>query len=318
MIHLNFSKPIDVNAIPCQEKWQIDLVDFLKDWYSASPAIITKTSGSTGTPKNIELTKKAMAESAKMTGTFLNLKANDSALLCMPSSYIAGKMMLVRAIVWKLDLYREFTFSAMTPMQVENSLDKIYLIKKLIVGGAQPSAQLVSELKNQTTDIYESFGMTETISHIALKKISGHAANSVFKVMPNTKIRVDERGCLCILPPFLDEEIVTNDLVSLISENEFEWKGRMDHVINSGGIKIFPEQVEKQLKSIIQSDFIISSVHDPLLGNKVVIIIAGKKDLNLEKQILDFNFENKYEKPKEFIYVESFAKTPTGKIIRKI
>lgn len=331
MIHLNFSKHIDVNAIPCQEKWQIDLVDFLKDWYSASPTIITKTSGSTGTPKNIELTKKAMAESAKMTGTFLNLKANDSALLCMPSSYIAGKMMLVRAIVWKLDLYcikpvshplenvnREFTFSAMTPMQVENSLDKLYLIKKLIVGGAQPSAQLVSELKKQTTDIYESFGMTETISHIALKKISGHAVNSAFKVMPNTKIRVDERGCLCILPPFLDEEIVTNDLVSLISENEFEWKGRMDHVINSGGIKIFPEQVEKQLKSIIQSDFIISSVQDPVLGNKVVIIIAGKKDINLEKQILDFNFENKYEKPKEFIYVESFAKTPTGKIIRKI
>ncbi|MCO6565233.1 MAG: AMP-binding protein [Apibacter sp.] len=331
MIDLNFSKQIDPDTIPCQEKWQLDIVDFLKDWYSPSTTITTKTSGSTGTPKNIKLTKKAMAESAKMTGTFLNLRANDLALLCMPSSYIAGKMMLVRALVWKLHLYcieptshplenlnMIFTFSAMTPMQVENSLEKLYLIKKLIVGGAQPSFQLVSQLKNQSTDIYESFGMTETISHIALKKISDHEEHPVFKLMPNTKIRVDERGCLCVLPPFLNEEIKTNDLISIISENEFEWKGRIDNVINSGGIKIFPEQVEKQLKSVIDSEFIISSIKDPLLGNKVVIIIAGKKDTDLEEKILDFNFANKYEKPKEFIYVDSFAKTPTGKIIRKI
>lgn len=331
MIHLDFSKQIEIDKIPSKESWQKDIIDFLKDWYAPSVTITTKTSGSTGIPKNIELSKKAMIQSAKMTGTFLHLQIKDRALLCMPSSYIAGKMMLVRAIVWKLDLYcikpvshplenitMEFTFSAMTPMQVENSLDKLSFIKKLIIGGAQLSSQLQSKLKTRPTDIYESFGMTETISHIALKKVSGNNTKPFFKLMPNTKMRIDKRGCLCILTPFLKEEIITNDLVSIISDNEFEWIGRIDHVINSGGIKIFPEQVEKQLKSVINSDFIISSLEDPLLGNKVVLIIAGKKDLELERQILDFNYANRYEKPKEIIYINSFARTPTGKIIRKM
>jgi O-succinylbenzoic acid--CoA ligase len=330
MIQLDFSKEIHIKKLPRKEEWQENIVDFLEEWYSDSETITTKTSGSTGTPKNIELTKSAMIRSAAMTGEFLNLKENDSALLCMPSLYIAGKMMLVRAIVWKLNLFcikpvshplenltKEFVFSAMTPMQVENSLNKLHLIKKLIVGGAQISSPLLDQLKNLPTDIYESFGMTETISHIALKKVSGNQNFPVFRVLPGTKIRQDERGCLCILPSFLTEEIRTNDSVSILSENEFEWLGRIDNVINSGGIKIFPEKVEKQLKTIIADrEFIISSKKDSLLGNKVILLIAGEKIPELEQKIDEFPFENKYEKPKEIIYIEHFTKTPTGKIVR--
>jgi O-succinylbenzoic acid--CoA ligase len=330
MIRLDFSKKIHWEKLPQEEEWQKNIIHFLKEWHSGSDVIVTKTSGSTGIPKNIELKKSAMIRSATMTGEFLSLKKNDTALLCMPSLYIAGKMMLVRAIVWKLTLFcikpvshplenidKPFIFSAMTPMQVENSLDKLHLIKKLIIGGAQLSPHLHNQLKHYSTDIYESFGMTETISHIALKKVSGNQNHPVFHVLPNTKIRLDERGCLCILPSFLSHEISTNDIVSLISDHEFEWMGRIDHVINSGGIKIFPERVEKQLKTIIDREFIISSREDELLGNKVILVVAGEKISELERKIAEFSFENKYEKPKEIIYIDRFIKTPTGKIIRK-
>ena len=330
MIQLDFSKEIKIQELPQQEEWQKNIVAFLEEWYSDSEIVITKTSGSTGIPKNIELTKSAMIQSATLTGKFLNLKEGDTALLCMPSLYIAGKMMLVRAIVWKLNLFciqpvshplqnisREFTFSAMTPMQVENSLDKISAVKKLIVGGAQISSHLLNLLKNKPTDIYESFGMTETISHIALKKVSGNADHPVFHTLPDTRIRLDERGCLCIQPSFLQEEIITNDIVSIISDHEFEWLGRIDNVINSGGIKIFPEKVEKQLRTIIDREFIISSLPDDLLGNKVVLLIAGKTIPELKEKISNFPFENKYEKPKEIFYIDHFDKTHTGKIVRK-
>jgi O-succinylbenzoic acid--CoA ligase len=329
MIRLDFSKDLKIQEIPQEEEWQRNIVSFLKEWYSDSKTVVTHTSGSTGIPKNIELAKSAMIRSAAMTGEFLNLKENDSALLCMPSLYIAGKMMLVRAVVWKLNLFcikpvshplsrinQKFVFSAMTPMQVENSLDKLPLIKKLIVGGAQISTNLLSELKDMPVDVYESFGMTETISHIALRKVSGKENNSAFRIMPGTKIRLDERGCLCIHPSFLEEEIRTNDMVNLLSENEFIWLGRIDNVINSGGIKIFPEKVERQLKTVIDREFIISSKKDSLLGAKVVLLIAGEKIPELEKIIAEFPFESSYEKPREIIYTGSFAKTPTGKIIR--
>ncbi len=329
MIWLDFSKEIRIEEIPQKEEWQQNIVNFLKDWHSDSEIVVTKTSGSTGTPKNIELAKSAMIQSATITGQFLNLKKGNSALLCMPSLYIAGKMMLVRSIVWKLNLFciepsshplkninQTIDFSAMTPMQVENSLDNLYLLNKLIVGGAQISSHLLSKLKNLPTDIYESFGMTETISHIALKKISGREDNPLFQLMPKTKMRLDERGCLCITPPFLKEEIITNDMVSILSKNEFEWLGRIDNVINSGGIKIFPEKVEKQLKRIIDREFIISSRKDDLLGNKVILVVAGEKIPDLEEKISRFPFENKYEKPKEIIYIKHFDKTHTGKILR--
>ncbi len=328
-ILLDFSKKINPEEIPQEEEWQKNIVSFLKEWESDSESVITQTSGSTGAPKSIELTKSAMIRSAEMTGEFLGLKEKDTALLCMPSLYIAGKMMLVRAIVWKLKLIcikpsshplkninQRIVFSAMTPMQVENSLDKLGLIDKLIVGGAQISSSLLSKLKNRSTDIYESFGMTETISHIALKKVSGGEDNPVFRLMPDTRIRLDERGCLCISLSFLKEEIITNDVVSILSEKEFQWLGRIDNVINSGGIKIFPEKVEKQLKKIIDREFIISSQKDPLLGNQVILVIEGEKIPDLEEKISSFPFENKYEKPKKIVYIKQFDKTHTGKILR--
>ncbi|PQL93279.1 AMP-binding protein [Apibacter adventoris] len=329
MIFLDFSKEINLEKIPQKKEWQKNVVKFLKEWVSDSEIICTKTSGSTGVPKNIELSKKSMIQSAILTSEFLKLKTGDTALVCMPTQYIAGKMMLVRAWVWKLKLFcieptsnplekidQKFTFSAMTPMQVRNSLGKINLIEKLLIGGGQVSYDLQTILKKFNTEIYESFGMTETISHIALKKLSGNK-NHYFQSMKGTKIRKNEKGCLCIKPSFLNEEVITHDIINLISDHEFEWLGRLDNVINSGGIKIFPEKVEKQLKSIIDQEFIISKKFDEILGNKVILIIEGNESSILRNKIENFSFENKYEKPKEIIYIKRFKRTPTGKIIRE-
>lgn len=330
MLTLNFSTPINISQIPQEESWQKEIVDFLKEWYSTSEVVITQTSGSTGTPKKIERKKSAMRQSALMTGRFLNLKTGDTALLCMPARYIAGKMMLVRAIVWRLKLMcikpasrpleginQDIAFSSMVPMQVENSLDRLHQVQKLIIGGAQVALPLAEKLKHIPTDIYESFAMTETVSHIALKKISGGGENP-FRLLPDTKIRTDERGCLCVQPLFLDlgEEIITNDLVKILSDNEFEWLGRIDNVINSSGIKIFPEKVEKQLKPVIHQEFIISSEKDDLLGEKVILIVEGEKIDGLEEKIEHFPYQNKYEKPRRIFYTPHFERTPNGKLLR--
>ena len=330
MMILNFSKPVDIRQIPQEEDWQKEIADFLTEWYSDSETVVTQTSGSTGIPKKIERKKSAMKQSAIMTGRFLDLKTGDSALLCMPTCYIGGKMMLVRAIVWRLKLMcirpvshpleninQEIVFSAMTPMQVENSLGKLHLVRKLIIGGAHVALPLVEKLKNIPTDIYETFAMTETVSHIALRKISGGGENP-FRLLPDTKIRIDERGCLCIQPLFLDleEEIITGDLVKILSDNEFEWLGRVDNVINSGGIKIFPEKVERQLKSMIHRDFIISSEKDSLLGEKVILIVEGEKIPDLEEKMAEFPYQNKYEKPRKIVYVPHFERSSNGKLLR--
>lgn len=329
-MQIDFSKKIEISQWSKEEEWQQDIANFLKEWYSDSDFIITKTSGSTGKPKEIKIAKKAMLQSAQMTGKFLSLKENDSALLCMPSKYIAGKMMLVRSMVWKLNLTcikpsshplenlnQRFVFSAMTPMQVENSLDKLENIDKLIVGGTQIQYSLLQKLKVFQTEIYESFGMTETLSHIALKKVSGEKVSNYFETLPGIKIRKNESDCLCVDVPFLNEELSTNDLIQLKNKNQFEWLGRKDNVINSGGIKISPEEVEKKLKPLIAQEFIVSSVEDSVLGNKVVLVVEGEEIVRLKEKIQQIDSLSKYEKPKDIVYIEKFARTPTGKVIRK-
>ena len=228
---------------------------FLKDWFSISHFIEVQTSGSTGTPKTIFLKKEFVINSAKATGTFLKLEKNTSALLCLPVQYIAGKLMVVRALTlgWHLDFFepssnplknvnKQYDFSAMTPMQLENSLSKINLIKKLIVGGGAVSNQLKEKLKNISTKVFATYGMTETITHIALKQLNHlEVQPNFYTLLPNVTIYKDQKNCLVINAPKISESIIfTNDVVDLVATNQFEWLGRFDNVINSGGIKLHP------------------------------------------------------------------------------
>jgi O-succinylbenzoic acid--CoA ligase len=198
----------------------------------------------------------------------------------------------------------------MVPLQAKNSLKELHKIKKLIIGGVKIHKSLEQELLKLPIEIYETYGMTETITHIAAKKIGEEA----FTVLPNVTVSVDDRQCLVIDAKNISEEkIITNDIVNLISDKQFIWMGRYDNVINSGGIKLIPEQIEEKLSTLIPRRYFVYGVPDSNLGEKLVLYIEGAP-LEIEESV--FEVLNKYEKPKEIVFIPKFKETATGKIIR--
>jgi o-succinylbenzoate---CoA ligase len=313
----------------------LEVAVFLTDWFDANSFVEVKTSGSTGNPKIIQLQKKQMFSSAKATGDYFNLPEKTTALLCMSNNYIAGKMMLVRALTlgWHLDIVEPtsnplensnkiYDFSAMVPMQLHNSLKDIHKIKKLIVGGGTVSNELLRKIQEVKTEIFATYGMTETITHIAVKKLNqirhGELVSaSHYEIIPNIKISVDHRGCLVIDAPTIStEKVITNDLVELISSTEFKWLGRIDNVINSGGIKLIPEQIEEKLAVIIENLFFVAGKKDAVLGEKLILICEGIKNENLLNKIQCLGTLSAYEIPKEIYFLEKFMETETNKIDR--
>ncbi len=311
------------------EKWQQEYLDFLQEWISGDETIIVKTSGSTGKPKSIKIHKDTFVISALNTANFFRFKAGDKAMLCLPGTYIAGKMMLVRSMVSGLHLYwqkpaatpeidREYDFSAMTPMQLENILNKnknsLNKIKKLIIGGAPVNEEILVKIDDLNTQIYETYGMTETVSHIALKRINGEDKSEYFTALENISIGIDDRSCLVLTGSNLGTGMVqTNDIIEMKDDKHFKWLGRADNVINSGGIKLIPEQIEKKLKPFIKNDFFIFGIDDNKYGQLPALAIeSAKKDI-----VPDFSVLNKFEVPKKIFYFEKFVKTTSGKINRK-
>lgn len=301
-----------------------DLGNLILQWFDENDYVLLTTSGTTGEPKEIKLNKEHMIASAKATAEFFQVFEKTTALLCLPTRYIAGKMMFIRAMVlgWELDfveptstplssITKEYDFCAMVPMQVENSLEHLHKIDKIIVGGAKISGQLLGELRGIATTIYETYGMTETITHIAVKKLGEEA----FTVLPHVHITTDARGCLLITAPQVTEmPVQTNDIIDKQGEQHFVWKGRIDNVVNSGGIKLFPEQIEEKLAHYIPYRFFVIGKADEHLGEKVVLVIESAP-YTLKEEV--FEALTKYEKPKEIQFVPEFEETPTGKIMRR-
>lgn len=317
-----------------------DLFWFLQEWFSDSETLIVKTSGSTGTPKLIAIQKEYMRNSAKATGTFFDLKAETKALCCLSTEYIAGKMMVVRALElgWHLDVvepisnpledsFETYDFCAMVPMQVKASLWDLHLVKKLIIGGGVVSVGLQEQLQQISTECFATYGMTETVTHIAVKRLNVVGSSNVeetkhrtekwtsnYKLLPNITISQDERDCLIINAPLLsDEKVVTNDIVKIHLETEFEWLGRFDNVINSGGVKLHPEQIERELSKIISQRFFVAGKSDETLGEKLILVIEGE-EISLNFSSLELS---KYEVPKEVFFVKQFVLTETQKIQRQ-
>jgi len=295
---------------------------FLFEWLNNESFVFVQTSGSTGKPKKIVLDKNAMIASAKATGLFFNLQPKNSALLCLSADYIAGKMMLVRAITLGLHLDtiepnsnplsdKKYDFVAMVPMQVANSLEQLHLVETLLIGGTKVSYQLAESILKTNCKAFESYGMTETISHIAIKQIGAKP----FTVLPNVNITVDDRNCLVIEALELSsEKIITNDIVEILNETQFVLKGRIDNVINSGGVKIFPEEVEEKLAKFISKPFFIASELDEKFGEKVILVLEGNP---YEVDNSMFSDLSKYQMPKQIIFIDKFVETETNKINRK-
>lgn len=308
------------------EEFEKSVGDFILDWFDEKSYIDMNTSGSTGAPKMIRVEKEAMLNSALATGDFFGLKPGNTVLHCLPTNYVAGKMMFVRSFILGLDMKfvapssyplenidEDFDFCAMVPLQAKNSIKELQQrkVKKLIIGGGKVQKALEQELLKLPIEIYETYGMTETITHIAAKKIGEEA----FTVLPNVKVYLDDRQCLVIDAKNISNEIiVTNDIVNLISDTQFIWIGRFDNVINSGGIKLIPEQIEGKLSTLIPRRYFVYGEPDMALGEKLVLYVEGEA-IPIEDSV--FNVLDKYEKPKEIVFIPKFKQTATGKIIRK-
>ena len=343
LVHTDFR----INGMFCANTEQLramkslldtDTAIFLEQWFSGDEKLKVMTSGSTGKPKEIELGKVQMVNSALATGNFFGLFSKTSALLCLPTKYIAGKMMLVRAMIlgWELDvvepassplrgLTSSYDFVAMVPLQLENSLEDLYKIRSLIVGGAAVSVPLAAKIKNKKTKIFATYGMTETITHIAVRPLNDAALMDIkekydreryndFLILPDVKISTDHRDCLIIdAKKITDTPVITNDIVELTGKSTFRLLGRIDHVINSGGIKIYPEMLEEKIQNLIEQPYFFTSIPDDILGERLVLVIEGKKKIKREdlQPYLD-----KYELPGEIISLERFSYTENNKINR--
>ncbi len=294
--------------------------------------ITIETSGSTGQPKTICLDRSDIVASAQLTADFFDLDSSSKMLLCLPAKYIAGRMMLYRAMVYRCcllvvqptslplkNLDETIDFVAMTPMQVQNTIEKmpekLALINTLLIGGAPVSNRLEQQVLQIHSNSHLSYGMTETLSHVAIRKLG----KSYFEALRGVQFAQDHRGCLEILAQHLGQKkFSTNDLVFLVDSKHFIWEGRVDRVVNSGGIKLLPELLEKKVDRIFNCPFYFTGIDDEKLGQKLVLLIESKKE-DTAHQALVRNLErilDSYERPKHIFYVDKFIQTASGKIDR--
>lgn len=300
--------------------------EFLNTWKEQT-VIESKTSGSTGVPKKISFQKEWMINSCKMTGELLDLKEGMTAFLCLSPETIAGKMMIARSLVLNLNLTvgdvsalpfsesnPQYDFVAMVPMQVqsciENDID-LSEIRNLIIGGAPISTKLWDEIAKRELNAYQTFGMTETISHIALRKITTEKED--YQTLPGVQISVSDDQLVIDAPHLGVSNLKTNDCIKLLSPNSFEWIGRADFTINSGGVKIHPEIIEKQLSTFIQQPFFSFGLDDIQLGQRHILCIEG--ELAVKKEELA-NFLDRIQLPKEIYFFEKLHYTASNKINR--
>lgn len=309
---------------------EVAIGKFILEWLDENDFITVKTSGSTGIPKNIKLQKNHIFNSAAATVKYFDLKENTKALLCLSSEYIAGKMMLVRAMTAGWNLYATapeknpfeniddtFDFSAMVPYQVFHSLKDLHKVKKLIVGGGAVPLELEQQLQKVNTRVFATYGMTETISHVAVRPINGTEKSAIFSALPEVNFSLKENNCLQIHAPEISEEtVVTNDVVEMISPTSFKFLGRADNVINTGGVKVHPEVVEEKLSLHINQPFFIASEKDEALGERVILIIESDEHFQLKDFSTAFKSVSTYEKPKKIYTLPHFIYTETGKVKR--
>jgi len=328
------------NSASARDSFESDLFNFIRRWLSGTDSFSLATSGSTGAPKEMRLLRRQMEDSAQMTATALNLRQGQRALVCLSAAYVAGKMMIVRSLECGMSIVAVspssnpmlgvegiVDFTAMVPLQVHDMLHTtpgvFNQLRTLIIGGGALSPEDIQLLANVPCRCFATYGMTETVSHVALRQLNGAAASPYYTALPGVRFALDARGCLVIHWKTLGDPVVTNDLVDLADESRFVWLGRWDNVINSGGIKIVPEVLEANMQKALShagfhQRFFLSSVSDPRLGNKMVMVIEDpymSTSAAQTREILKASLAP-HEIPREFLSCSRFLETETGKINR--
>lgn len=319
---------------------------FIREWLTGSEQFALKTSGSTGQPKQLIATRSQMAAAAALSAEALQLVAGWNALLCIDAAYIGGKMMIVRGIAMKMKLFivdpcahplrqipvdQTIHFAAFVPYQVSSILESKHphlldAVTTCIIGGAPLDDSTYIKVAASTMTAYLTYGMTETLSHIALHRISTAGVNRVYRTLPGIRISTDDRGCLVIEAAYLGAPVITNDVVEIINTGEFVWKGRYDNVINSGGVKLSPELVEAKVGKIftrlnLRNRFFIHHAPDAKLGQRAVLVMEGPAPAPSVVNVLRDTMSQElhpYEVPKDLYQTSSFDLTPTGKINRVV
>lgn len=330
-----------------QDNFDAEVLKFIRSWHSGQQTFTITTSGSTGTPKPFEITRKQMQASAAMTIKALGLQPEDTALLCLDPAYIAGKMMIVRALEGNMQLVAvhpdanplkalprktAIDFTALVPYQLKTilqdkggSLEKLNNMKAILLGGAPVDQELEDSIQEIEAPVYATFAMTETVSHFALRRLNGPTKSPYFQVLENISISCDDHGCLCVTGPVTNHNIVvTNDLIDPIDEQHFLWLGRADNIINSGGVKIYPEALEPKIASILKmlhitAPFFLWGFPSKKFGQEPGLVIESTP-INDSENILHALKEKlpKYQAPRSIHFVEKFVYTKTNKIQRQM
>ncbi|GGF24305.1 AMP-binding protein [Hymenobacter cavernae] len=332
--------PADLNG------YEAKVLDFCREWLNGALAFELRTSGSTGTPQLIRMRRRQLEASARRTCEYLGLGVGDRELVCLNCETVGGLMMLVRGLEQNMHLTivepnanplvlvepeAAFDFASFVPLQLRTLLDRGYAprlnqMKAILVGGATVESTLEKALQQLTVPIYHTYGMTETASHIALRRINGPEASPYYRVLPGIRVAQDERGCLTVRADVTDDQLITtNDRVRLVDEHTFEWLGRADFVINSGGVKVQAEKVEQVLEVALAElglpnrRAFVAGRADERLGEQVTAFLEGEPLTEAEHQPLQQLLAerlDRYERPRAFVYVPQFQATASGKIDR--
>ena len=320
-----------IHFLSTDQKEKID--SFLSKLRDTSQSISCKTSGSTGTPKEIELSKEALVVSAQNSIDFFKLKPKESAILCMSVDFIAGKMMIVRAMIAGLEIkvlpvsadlsghIESSEFIALFPkqlrglLQTKEGMKALKETKNILVGGARISPEIEGTLDANKLSIYQSYGMTETATHVALKK-SGYQKEDYYRAVNGVSFGHKD-GCLIInYPKVQAAPITTTDLVEIVDPLTFKWLGRSDFIINTGGYKVFPEQLEEKLEPLLKCTCMVTGLKDEEFGEKIGLILISDQPMEGLHKIAFKKLLHPFEIPKSYVCIHEFSRTPNGKLDR--
>lgn len=307
-----------------------ELKEFIDLWNDSDMSIAAFTSGSTGTPKEIQLRKSDMLLSAEATCRFLGLDSGSVLGLVLPVDHIAGRMVVVRALACGGKIYAEHPSSnplkkiekdlvidllSIVPAQVEGLLESPALgrVRAVFVGGAPLDPVLERRLASVgTLTSYATYGMTETCSNVALRRLG----QPVYVANEGITFSTDTRGCLVVESEIMSfGRLVTNDIVRLFDNRHFVWVGRADNVINSGGIKLYPEVIERKLSEVLRpGSYYVTSRPSQRWGRELIVV--HECEVNEATRCQAESLLERYERPKAWVRVDHLSRTANGKLRR--